>query len=333
MVLQGDRMRAVTRPAKRRMLLAWAVLCLTAGCVRRGQRMGASGAFDGTFASIVGDAQVDKVADGFQFTEGPVWMPEGYLLFSDIPADTIYRWVPGEAQAQVFRQPSGHSNGLTLDGQGRLLACEHDRRVSRTEPDGTIVTLAERYQGKRLNSPNDIVVKSDGAVYFTDPPYGLPGQSEGKELGFQGVYRIEPDGTLVLLDASFERPNGLAFSPDERVLYVDDTQRGHIRAFDVEEDGTLTNGRVFAELKRAGAPGAPDGMRVDVYGNVFCTGPGGIWVITPDGDVLGTISVPEVPANLAWGGEDLKTLYMTARTGLYRIPLQTGGAPWVASRP
>jgi sugar lactone lactonase YvrE len=288
---------------------------------------------DATFASIVGDAQVEKVADGFQFTEGPVWITEGQLVFSDIPADTIYKWAPGEGNAQVFRQPSGHSNGLTLDRQGRLLACEHDRRVSRTERDGRVVTLAERYQGKRLNSPNDIVVKSDGGIYFTDPPYGLPGQREGKELDFQGVYRIELDGTLVLLDASFERPNGLAFSPDERVLYVDDTQRGHIRAFDVKEDGTLANGRVFAELESADLPGAPDGMKVDVYGNVFCTGPGGIWVIAPFGEVLGTISVPEVPANLAWGDEDRRTLYITARTGLYRIRLQTGGAPLVAAQP
>jgi sugar lactone lactonase YvrE len=285
------------------------------------------------FADIVGDERVEKVTGGFEFTEGPVWVPDGYLLFSDIPADTIYKWAPGDAEAEVYRQPSGHSNGLTLDRQGRLLACEHDRRVSRTEFDGEVVTLAGRYQGKRLNSPNDIVVKSDGAIYFTDPPYGLPGQSEGKELAFQGLYRIEPDGTLILLDDSFERPNGLAFSPDERVLYVDDTHRGHIRAFDVAQDGTIQNGRVFAELHRPGAAGVPDGMKVDLYGNVFCTGPGGIWVIAPSGQVLGTIEVPEAPANLAWGGEDLRTLYITARGGLYRIRLQTGGIPLVAGEP
>jgi gluconolactonase len=301
----------------------------------RKEEPGATGArFGGTFEDIVGDAQVEKVADGFQFTEGPVWVPDEYLVFSDIPADTIYKWSPGEGKAEVFRRPSGHSNGLTLDRQGRLVACEHDRRLSRTEPDGTVVTLAERYQGKRLNSPNDIVVKSDGRIYFTDPPYGLPGQSEGKELDVNGVYRLDPeDGTLALVDASFERPNGLAFSPDESVLYVDDSYGGHVRAFDVGEDGMLSNGRVFVKLERPGAAGVPDGMKVDVHGNVFCTGPGGVWVVAPSGEVLGTIDVPEVPANLAWGDEDLKTLYITARTGLYRIRLRTGGAPLVEARP
>jgi gluconolactonase len=287
----------------------------------------------GTFADIVGDARVEKVVDGFQFVEGPVWVPDGALLFSDIPADTIYKWTPGEDKAEVFRRPSGHPNGLTLDRQGRLLACEHDRRVSRTERDGKVVTLAERYDGKRLNSPNDIAVKSDGGVYFTDPPYGLPGQSEGKELAFQGVYRIEPDGAVILLDASFERPNGLAFSPDERVQDVDDSYGGHIRAFDVGDDGMLSNGRVFAELERPGAAGVPDGMKVDIHGNVFCTGPGGIWVIAPSGKVLGTIEVPEAPANLAWGDGDLRTLYITARTSSYPIRLRTGGAPLVEPRP
>jgi sugar lactone lactonase YvrE len=313
-------------------LILLLALSLCGACAREEEPVATEASFGGTFEDIVGDAQVEKVADGFQFTEGPVWVPEGYLLFSDIPANTIYKWAPDKGQAEVFRRPTGHSNGLTLDRQGRLLACEHDRRVSRIEPDGTVVTLAERYQAKRLNSPNDIVVRSDGGIYFTDPPYGLPGQSEGKELDFQGVYRIEPDGALVLLDASFERPNGLAFSPDERVLYVDDSNGAQIRAFDVAAGGMLANGRVFAELERAGAAGVPDGMKVDIHGNVFCTGPGGIWVIAPSGEVLGTIEVPEVPANLAWGDEDLKTLYITARTGLYRIRLQTGGAPLVAAQ-
>jgi gluconolactonase len=251
------------------------------------------------------------------------------LLFSDIPANRIYKWTPGKGAPAVFREPSGHSNGLTLDRSGRLLACEHDRRVSRTEPDGRVVTLADRYRGKRLNSPNDIVVKSDGAIYFTDPPYGLVDQVEDKELDFNGVFRLEPDGTLILLDDTFERPNGLAFSPDESVLYVDDSHRGHIRAFAVQEDGTLDAGRILAVLDRAGAEGVPDGMKVDVRGNVFCTGPGGVWVFDPDGTLLGTIEPPEVPANLAWGDDDLQTLYMTARTGLYRIRTQSGGVPLV----
>jgi sugar lactone lactonase YvrE len=271
-------------------------------------------------------ATVEQVAGGFQFTEGPVWVPDGYLLFSDIPANTIYQWTPGAPEAVVYRNPSGHSNGLTLDREGRLVACEHERRVSRTEADSTVVPIAERYQSQRLNSPNDIVGKSDGSIYFTDPPYGLPRQTEGKELDFNGVFRLAPDGTLTLLDDTFVRPNGLAFSPDEKTLYVDDTAEMHIRAFDVLLDGTLANGRLFADLRDPGKEGVPDGMKVDVQGNVFCTGPGGIWVLSPEGKELGRIEVPEVPANLAWGDADGKTLYITARSGLYRVRIKTGGA-------
>jgi sugar lactone lactonase YvrE len=280
---------------------------------------------EGAFRAIVGpDARVEQVAAGFKFTEGPVWV-DGALLFSDIPADTIYRWSAGDAGVELYRTPSGHSNGLTLDREGRLLACEHDRRVSRTEPDGSVVTVVDRHQGRRLNSPNDIIVRSDGSIYFTDPPYGLPNQREGKELDYNGVYCIAPDGALVLLDDTFVRPNGLAFSPDEGTLYVDDTQRMHIRAFDVLPDGRLANGRVFAELRDPEATGAPDGMKVDLQGNVFCTGPGGVWVFDPSGALLGKIVPPQVPANLAWGDDDLKTLYLTARTGLFRIRTRTGG--------
>lgn len=280
------------------------------------------------FEAIVGDAAVEKIAGGFEFTEGPVWSPEGHLLFSDIPANTIYRWTPGSAAAEVFRRPSGHSNGLTLDREGRLLACEHDRRVSRTEEEGRVVTLADRYNGRRLNSPNDIVVKSDGGIYFTDPPFGLPNREEGKELDFNGVFRLSSDGSLTLLDDTLSLPNGLAFSPDERVLYVDDSHRGHIRAFDVQTDGTLSNGRVLAEIRKPGEEvGGGDGMKVDVQGNIFCTGRGGIFVFDSDGELLGSIKVPEIPANVAWGDDDLKTLYITARTGLYKIRVKTGGAP------
>jgi len=276
-------------------------------------------------AIIAPGTQIEQVAKGFQFTEGPVWHPSGFLLFSDIPASTIYQWNPSASQAVAYRTPSGHSNGLTLDGENRLIACEHDRRLSRTEPDGTVVTLADRYLGQRLNSPNDVVVRSDGSIYFTDPPYGLPNQSEGKELSFNGVYRLAPDGALVLLDASFVRPNGLAFSPDEKTLYIDDSDQGHIRAFDVLPDGSLANGRVFAELKDPAKDGVPDGMKVDTQGNVFCTGPGRIWVIDPQGRLVGKIETPEAAANLAWGDADGKTLYITARTGLYRLRTSTGG--------
>jgi sugar lactone lactonase YvrE len=278
--------------------------------------------------TIIGEAPIEKIAGGFQFTEGPIWVPRGYLLFSDIPANKIYKWSP-VTKLEIFRSPSGHSNGLTLDKKGRLLACEQDlRRVSITKEDGSVVTFADRYKGKRLNSPNDIIVKSNGSIYFTDPAfiYARADNTEVKELDFNGVYRLTPEGELTLLDDSFEGPNGLAFSPDEKVLYVDDSRRGHIRAFDVKENGLLTNSRLFAELKDPGEKGVPDGMKVDVQGNIFCTGPGGIWVLDPEGVLLGVIKFPEVPANLAWGDDDLKTMYVTARTGLYRLRIQTGGA-------
>lgn len=280
---------------------------------------------DPAFSRIVpDDARIEKLAGGFRFTEGPVWDRTGNrLLFSDIPANQIKQWTP-DGKVTTFREPSGNSNGLTFDRQGRLIACEHgNRRVSRTEKNGKVVTLAERYGEKRLNSPNDVVVKSDGSIYFTDPPYGI--RPEQQELSFQGVYRLVPGGKLTLLAQDFDRPNGLAFSPDEKVLYIaDSSRRMHVRAFDVRADGTLANGRVFAEL-RSNEEGAPDGMKVDREGNVYCTGPGGVWVFAPNGNHLGTIKPPEVPANCAWGDADGRTLYMTARTGLYRIRLKIPG--------
>lgn len=268
------------------------------------------------------NSSIEKVADGFQFTEGPVWHRSGYLLFSDIPANTIYKWAPGQG-VTVFRKPSGHSNGLTFDQKRRLVACEHsNRRVSRTEPDGEITVLADRYKGKRLNSPNDVVVKSDGSIYFTDPPYGI--RPEEQEQPFNGVYRISKEGALTLLVSDFDRPNGLAFSPDEKYLYIADTARAHIRVFEVKPDGTLGRGRVFAEMKSQ-EPGAADGMKVDKEGNLYATGPGGVWVFSPSGEHLGTIKMPEVTANCAFGDRDGRTLYMTASKGLYRIRLRIPG--------
>ncbi len=226
----------------------------------------------------------------------------------------------------MFLKPSGHSNGLTLDRQGRLLICEHDRRVIRLEKDRSKTVLAEFYDGKRLNSPNDIVVKTDGTIYFTDPPYGLPDRTEGKELDYCGVYRIGTDGSITLLDDSIGLPNGLAFSPDERTLYVDDSGSATVYAFDVTAGGLLANKRVFTELASPEGKGAADGMKVDVDGNLFSTGPGGISVIDPTGKRYGIIGCPEVPSNLAWGDSDYKTLYITARTGVYRVRVKTGGA-------
>mgnify|MGYP005624496511 FL=1 len=268
---------------------------------------------------IIGENKVEKLAEGFQFTEGPVWV-DGYLLFSDIPADTIYKY---DGAAKVFLKPSGHSNGLSLDRQGRLLLCEHDRWLTRLEDDGSKTVLADQYEGKRLNSPNDLAVKSDGSIYFTDPPYGLPDRTEGKELDYCGVYKLT-DNELTLLDDNIPLPNGLAFSPDEKTLYVADSGSARVYAYDVT--GGLENKRVFAELGAVDGTGAADGMKVDVDGNVFCTGPGGIHVMNPEGIMIGIIVCPEIPANIAWGGDDYRTLFITARTGLYSMKVLTGGA-------
>lgn len=269
------------------------------------------------------DARIEKLAGDFRFTEGPVWNRSGFLLFSDIPANTIYKWHPS-GTVTTFRTPSGNSNGLTYDRQRRLIACEHsNRRVTRTEKDGTITVLADRYNGKRLNSPNDVVVKSDGSIYFTDPPYGISPDQQEQEVN--GVYRLSPKGELTLLVSDFDRPNGLAFSPDEKRLYIaDSSNRSHIRVFDVKPDGTLENGRLFATLK-TGEEGVPDGMKVDTKGNLYSTGPAGVWIFSPDGTHLGTIRFPEVPANCAFGGRDGRWLFVTARTGLYRIRLKVPG--------
>jgi gluconolactonase len=268
------------------------------------------------------DARLEKAADGFQFTEGPVWNSAGFLLFSDIPANQIVKFVPGAAPT-AFRTSSGNSNGLTYDRAGRLLACEHsNRRVTRQEADGSLTVLASSYDGKKLNSPNDIVVRSDGTIYFSDPPYGI--REEQKELPFQGVYKISPEGKLTLLAQDFDRPNGIALSPDEKTLYVDDSARLHVRAFDVAPDGSISHGRILAELKSA-RQGVPDGMKVDRKGNLYVTGPGGVWVFDKRGKHLGTILMAELPANCGWGDADYRTLYLTARTGLYRIRLKIPG--------
>jgi gluconolactonase len=261
-----------------------------------------------------------------------------YLLFSDIPNKRIVCWRRLPEGPELTTYATGMSNGLTLDRQGQVLAAGHDGRcVSRVADNGTRTVLAEQFQGKRLNSPNDIVVKSDGSIYFTDPPYAIqpstPGMARpagwwtapipGKELPYNGVYRLTPDGTLHLLVEDFALPNGLAFSPDESVLYVDDSAHKHIRAFDVHADGTLSNSRILLDMA-SDDPGVPDGFKVDVRGNVFCTGPGGVWVCRPNGELLGRIVLPELPANLAWG-EDGSVLFLTARTSVYRLQTKTRG--------
>src|SRR4030095_13819442 len=279
---------------------------------------------------VAPDAAIERVAGGVTFTEGPGWRT-AHLLFSAIPNKRIVRWRRLPEGPELTTYATGMSNGLTLDRQGRVLAAEHDgRRVTRVADDGTRTVLAEHFQGKRLNSPNDIVVKSDGAVYFTDPPYGVrpapPGTVRpagwwtqpipGKEQPSNGVYRLTPDGTLRLVADDFALPNGLAFSPDESVLYIDDSAHKHIRAFDVASDGSLSRGRVLLDMASEG-PGVPHRLTGDVQGNVFCTGPGGVWVCRPDGTLLGRIVLPELPANLAWG-ENGSVLSLPARTSSYR---------------
>ena len=283
--------------------------------------------FDKKIWEIVpADGIIEQLATGFTFTEGPIWRGD-YLLFSDIPCNRIVRLVKLSYGPEIstLRTPSNNSNGLTLDGSGRLIACEHSgRRVTRTEADGSITVLADSYKGGRLNSPNDVVVRSDGSVFFTDPSYGLGNPPQWMETPSKGVYRIAPNGELVLLVDDFNMPNGLAFSQDESLLYVNDTVERHIRAFDVAEDGSLGSGRVFVKMDKP-EPGAPDGMKVDSQGNVYCTGPGGFWVMDPSGEPLGRVMMTELPANMAWGDHDWKSLYLTARTSIYRLKLSVLG--------
>jgi gluconolactonase len=287
---------------------------------------------------IAPDAPIERVAGGLGFTEGPVWRGNA-LLFSDIPNNRIVRWRRLPEGPELTTHATGRSNGLTLDRQGQLVAAEHGGRcVARVADDGRRTVLVEQFQGKRLNSPNDIVVKSDGSIYFTDPPYavqiGTPGMARppgwwtapisGKEQPCNGVYCLTPDGALQLLVDDCALPNGLAFSPDESVLYVDDSAHKHIRAFDLRPNGGLTNSRILLDMA-SNDPGVPDGLKVDLQGNVFCTGPGGVWVCRADGTLLGRMILPELPANLAWG-EDGSVLFITARTSVYRIPTKTRGA-------
>ena len=267
-------------------------------------------------------ARLEQVATGFQFLEGPVWnAKEQALYFTDIPASKILKLENGKVS--VVRHPSGKANGMTYDRQGRLVMCEEGaRQITRLELDGSLTILADRFQGKPLNSPNDIVVKSDGATYFTDPPYGI--KAEQQEQSIQGVYRISPDGDLTVIAADFAGPNGLAFSPDERLLYIDDSDRRHIRVFDVQPDGSLKGDRLFCNMD-VPKVGAPDGMKVDTEGRIYSTAAGGIWVLDPQGHHLGTIALPDAPSNCAWGDADYQTLYITAQKSVYRIRVNVPG--------
>lgn len=268
-------------------------------------------------------AELRKLSSGMKFTEGPVWVPRdgGYLVFSDIPADELKRWSASEGLS-VFRQPSRNANGNIIDREGRLITCEHSgRRVSRLEADGTLVTLADRFEGRAFNSPNDTAVAADGAIYFTDPDYGLRGQE--REIDGCWVFRLDPENKqLRVLVKDFDKPNGIALSPCGKLLYIADSGKPrHIRVFDVLADGSLSNSRVFATIDQ----GVPDGIRCDVDGRVWSSAGDGVKIFTPDGKLLGTIPVPESPANLCFGGADGKTLFITARTSLYAIDVLVKG--------
>jgi gluconolactonase len=287
------------------------------------------------------NAKLYKLADGFRFTEGPVWVRQGgYLLFSDPNDNKIYKYTK-DGTLSVFKEMSGYagadiaqysqpgSNGLTLDPAGRLTINEHgNRRVTRLEDDGTLTMLADRYEGKRLNSPNDLVYRSDGALYFTDPPFGLPKffDDPRKELPFSGVFSLY-QGKLQLIGTDLTGPNGIAFSPDERYLYVTnwDDHKKVIMRYEARPDGTLANGKLFFDMTSAPGEDALDGMKVDKRGNLYVSGPGGLWILSPEGKHLGTIVGPKHPHNLAWGDDDGKTLYLCALSGLYRMPLKVEG--------
>ena len=304
---------------------------------------------------VPASAKLERVATGFlKWTEGPVWTRDGSLLFAVIPANRIMRWKPGK-DAEIFMEPSGYvgktpyggpepgSNGMTLDPDGRVTVAGHARRnvwrLESLDPHGTITVLADSYQSKKLNSPNDLVYRSDGSLYFTDPPYGLPTQQDNdplKELQVNGVYRIPnarqqkpgapPDrDKLQLVIKDLPRPNGIAFSPDEKTLYIADSGDKVWMRYTVHSDGSVSDGKLLLDAKTDKTPGGPDGIRVDKKGNIYGSGPGGVWIISPEGKHLGTIKVPEVVSNVAWGDADAKTLYITASTSVYRIKLSVPG--------
>jgi len=280
------------------------------------------------FGEVVGNAAMERLATGYGFIEGPVWHPyEKWLVFSDIPESRMYRR-SASGEIELFREPSHKANGNTLDRQGRLVTCEHaTSRVTRTEPSGTVTVLATHYADKELNSPNDIVVATGGSIYFTDPGFGrveFYGVPRPQELPFQGVYRIDGNGAITLLADDFAQPNGLCFSLDESRLFINDTERGHIRVFGVEANGDLNGGAVWAATEGT-EPGSPDGMKIDSRGNLYCTGPGGIHVFDASGELLGVIATPEECANFTFGDEDLRSLYIAASTSLYRLRVRVPG--------
>ncbi len=296
-------------------------------------------------ALIPKDAKLEKLADGITWSEGPVWK-DGTLLFSDVPGNIVYRWTPGETKAVPFLDPSGGtsdrkgfrepgSNGLAVDANNNLILCQDaTRRVVRMEKDGKFTVLADRYEGKRFNSPNDMAIRKNGDIYFTDPPYGLEGLNESpiKELPFNGVFRLSPDGKVTLLLKDLTFPNGIAFSPDEKILYigVTDPKEPRIYAYDVQADGNVTNKRTFFDavpMQAQGLKGSCDGMKVDIHGNIFSSGPGGFIILSPEGKHIGSIHTGDLIANANWG-DDGSMLYLTANHFICRVKTTTKGATW-----
>ncbi len=267
-------------------------------------------------------AKLETLATGFNFVEGPTWNARGFWVFSDQNGDTLHRITPA-GKTEIVRRPTSHSNGNAYDAGAQLVSCEGapERRLSRKEGSGIFDTLAGRYEGKRLNSPNDLAIKSDGSIYFTDPTYGVA--KADVELDFRGLFRYHPDGRLELLDKTWTQPNGLCFSPDERILYVGDSQEGQIFRFDVDASGNLSGKTLLATIPK---PGDPDGMKCDQNGTLYVAGPGGVWLFAPRGGLLGKISTPKNPSNLSFGGADGKTLLITARDSVYSVRLKVGGA-------
>jgi len=321
-------------------LLTFACSKAPAPVVEKTAAVGSIARLDPAFDALVPpNAQIEKLAGGFTFTEGPIWRPSGALWFSDVIGNVVRQWSPDGRVTEVLK-PGGYDgnslpaggyngpNGMTADKDGAVLLCQHgNRRIVRISKDMQVSTVVDSFEGKKLNSPNDLVYRSDGSLYFTDPPYGLPQQDSdpAKELKFNGVFRLA-NGKLQVVIEDLTRPNGIAFSPDQKTLYIANSDEKYKvwMSYDVAEDGTVTNGRVFADVTAEKEDGLPDGMKLDEGGNIYAAGPGGVWVFSPAGKHLGTIKTPETPANCNWG-DDWKSLYITARTGLYRIKLAVAG--------
>ncbi|MFO7798421.1 SMP-30/gluconolactonase/LRE family protein [Rhodohalobacter sp.] len=265
----------------------------------------------------------EAITEGFQFTEGPFWHPDGFLLFSDIPANTIFKWEPGNSESEVYIEPSGNSNGITSSPDGTVLLAQHSGKVSQVNDDLTLTVLAEEFNGNRLNSPNDLVARSDGKIFFTDPPFGV--SDEDRELDFSGVFRLDQDGTLTLLYDGFEYPNGIALSPDESKLYVNDSATGQILRFDLLEDGSVANETLFASVGERDDTGAADGIKTDSEGRLYSTGPGGLSIFDTEGNRIQIIEFDERITNLAWGDSDYSRIYVTAPNSVYRVQTNVKG--------